>query len=347
MAQRPDASMIFRTVAFVIVTLLTVIVALLALYAVEEARWWLAGLAVLVGVLLLISLGYSLTWTGFGESRITKEATEDVQRARTLWDWLQLLIVSAMIAGVGLWFSGEQGKAQRESAVSIAQGQQAAEDQRAQDTALQSYIDQMSQLMGDGKLRNSQPGSDERALARTRTLTVLRRATDADRKRTVVRFLYEGRLIRMNPPDGGLSAQTLPIVTLADANLIGANLGDNISLADVNLSGAQLRGANLAKTNLTNADLSKATMINAALDGSDLTDANLSGANLAGATLSRPKNEAGEEEGEAAILTNADFTDADLSGANLQGAKGITNEELEHQTGLLTGTTMPDGSTHD
>lgn len=186
MAQIPDTREILKTLAFIVLSI--VIVACLTLYAVEEASLWRAGPIALVGALLLIPLGYSLRWTGFGESVKDKTETQDLQRARTLWDWLQLLVVSAMIAGVGLWFSWEQGDAQRNSAESIARGQQVAEDQRAQDTALQSYVDQMSTLMEDGKLRTSQPGSDERALARTRTLTVLRRATDAERKRTVVRF---------------------------------------------------------------------------------------------------------------------------------------------------------------
>ena len=345
MAQRPSTREILKSLMFI--ALLIMIVACVTLYAVGEATLWLAGPVALVGTLLLIPLGYNLGWTGFGESVREKKETEDVQHARTLWDWLQLLVVSAMIAGVGLWFSGEQGEAQRKSAESVAQGQRDAEDRRAQDTALQSYVDQMSTLMEGGKLRNSPPGSDERALARTQTLTVLRRATDAEHKRTVVRFLYEGKLIRMNPPNSKSTNQNLPIVTLTDANLIGADLGNNISLADVNLSGAQLRGANLTKTNLTGADLSGATLINATLDGSDLTNANLSGANLNGVTLSLPKDEAGEKVGEAANLTGVDFTDTDLRGADLQGAKGMTNGELQRQTSLLTGTTMPDGSKHD
>jgi hypothetical protein len=68
------------------------------------------------------------------------------------------------------------------------------EDQRAQDDALQAYLDSMSRLLLEEDLRNSQEGDVTNALARARTLTVLRRL-DGDGKGSVVQFLYESRLI--------------------------------------------------------------------------------------------------------------------------------------------------------
>src|SRR4051794_38048549 len=90
-------------------------------YEGEQASLQLAGTVVVIGLILLIVIGYGFTWTGFGHSRITKEDSEEVRQARTLWDWMQLLIVSAVLAGVGLWFSGVQSEAQREYGKNIVE----------------------------------------------------------------------------------------------------------------------------------------------------------------------------------------------------------------------------------
>ena len=46
-----------------------------------------------------------------------------------------------------------------------------------------------------------------------------------------------------------------------------------------------------------------------------------------------------------AYLSDTYLSDANLSDANLSGAAGITNEQLEQATSLLTrATIMPDGS---
>ena len=55
------------------------------------------------------------------------------------------------------------------------------QEQRAQDPALQAYLDQMSTLLLEKDLRNSEEDSEVRTLARARTLTVLERL-DPSRK---------------------------------------------------------------------------------------------------------------------------------------------------------------------
>jgi len=82
-----------------------------------------------------------------------------------------------VIAGGGLWFKR------------IA-------NVRAQDEALQGYLDQMGQLLLDKQrpLRQSKEGDEVSTLARARTLTLLLRLESA-RKQTVVQFLYESGLL--------------------------------------------------------------------------------------------------------------------------------------------------------
>jgi hypothetical protein len=75
------------------------------------------------------------------------------------------------------------------------------ESQRAQDAALQAYLDQMSQLLTDEDrpLHRSQQGDSLSTVARARTLTVLTRL-NGERKGSVVRFLYESGVIYQEHP---------------------------------------------------------------------------------------------------------------------------------------------------
>ena len=50
----------------------------------------LLGLALMVFIVL--AYRHRWRWTGFAESRRKQADHEDVQPAKTLWDWLQLLV---------------------------------------------------------------------------------------------------------------------------------------------------------------------------------------------------------------------------------------------------------------
>jgi len=196
-------------------------------------------LASLIVLIFLIARGYGIEWTGFGESRIQKaNTTEDIRRYKTLWDWLQLLIIPVALALVGFWFNQRQNKrAER------------IEDERARDGALQAYLDQMSELLIIKGLRSeSREHGDSRVTARARTLTVLSQL-DGDRKRRVLQFLREARLI--NKDHDVLEGHPIysSIVGLKDADLTNADLS-GLKLADASLNGADLRGANLRGANL-------------------------------------------------------------------------------------------------
>ena len=68
-------------------------------------------------------------------------------------------------------------------------------NQHAQDTALQAYLDKMSELLIDRELRRiSDEYDDKRITARARTLAVLTQL-NGNHKRTVLQFLREARLI--------------------------------------------------------------------------------------------------------------------------------------------------------
>jgi uncharacterized protein YjbI with pentapeptide repeats len=186
-------------------------------------------------------------------------------------------------------------------------------DLRAHDDALQAYLDETTNLMGqDKELPDRKQNDVSSTLVRTRTLTLLDRlnlarlerrglSSDATRKRHIVRFLYEAALVRGNP--SGLD--------LESADFSYADFKE-LELSEVNLSGA----------NLSNADLR----------GAELSEANLSGANLSNADLR------GAELGEANLL-----------GADFEVAK-VTKEQIKGHIAAaqaLNGATMPDGQQYE
>ena len=130
----------------------------------------------IVGTLTAISIiwaFYRSPWSGFG-SYINPKG--EFQRYKTLWDWMQLLIVPALLAGFAYWFTGQRERLARD-----------IEESRAREARLQDYFDRMTELMLDKGLCSSEPRPEVRVIARARTLTVLRRL-DGERKGALLRF---------------------------------------------------------------------------------------------------------------------------------------------------------------
>jgi uncharacterized protein YjbI with pentapeptide repeats len=316
------------------------------------------GVALMVLFVLLAMGSASLGWTGFEN--------------KTIWDWLQLLIVPLMLALITVVFTWQQNVRQNELEDQRAQQAQKIEnqraeaerelaDQRAQDEALQAYLSQMGSLLLEKNLRESKEDSEERTLARARTLTVLGRM-DPSRKEAVIQFLDEAELVHRVEGRGSivmLGSADLRGAVLSDpdvndpnlaANLSGAHLVDaklrDVELGFANLRYADLRDANLPYTDLRNAELGHAKLRDANLRQADLRDVNLYVADLVGANLSGA-DLAGVNLRFAnlsdANLSDANLSDANLSGANLSGARGVTDERLE----TLEGATMPNGQKYE
>ena len=60
-------------------------------------------------------------WLGVGERRWKKAPDEEVQPAKTLWDWLQLLIVPAILIGVTFAWSATQTKSNKKRTIGASQ----------------------------------------------------------------------------------------------------------------------------------------------------------------------------------------------------------------------------------
>lgn len=244
---------------------------------------------------------------------------------------MELLIVPLVLAVGAFYFNYEQGRQQREMEGTRAARQVAADELRAQEERLQAYLEDMAKLLIDEGLLNSEEDDETRYLARARTLAVLREAGE-DQKRVVVSFLAESGLA------GGRGGAD-PVVSLANANLIGADLAVVDYLEGAYLTEAELSNAFMMK------ELDGASLTRAQLDGADLTDVLLRRAYLNDADLSNANLKRADLR--EADLAGAGLTGADLSGANLEGAAGVTVEELEEQAASLEAATMPYGTEHD
>ena len=281
---------------------------------------------------------------------------------KPLWEWLNLLIVPAVLAIGGYLFNSSQNRAT-----------QAATERRAQDDALQAYLNHMSDMLmpkGDPpSLSGESPPESLRTLARARTLTVLRRL-DGERKGRVLQFLYESRLIFAEDRvvldlkgadlvEARLRWAFLRAINLREADLRGADLVDanlvEANLVEARLSGANLRGAilsearmqatDLSEADLSGADLTQADLSHASLYKADLTQADLSGADLSDAFPIEAKLSRANLSG--AYLEDANLSGADLRGADLRDVQGVTNEKLEQQARFLKDATMPDGQKYE
>jgi hypothetical protein len=275
------------------------------------------GIGVALVVLIrLIRIGYAYQWTGFGQSKVN----EAVEPSKTLWDWLDLLIVPIVLAIGGYLFTRfETRRTQR-----IA-------NQQSQDATLQAYLGHIESLFLDENAskelhspkRERGEVNKVRTLARARTLTALDQV-GSSRKGTIVTFLREAHLILIRDENG----EADPIIGLSYANLKGASLV-NAFLMDASLSRADLSGADLSGADLRGADLSEAKLNGAILDKARLGTARVSVVLPGGGA-------------EPAEPKPADLRQVDLSQANLKGAQGWTHEQLD-KAKSLKGATMPDG----
>ena len=325
-------------------------------------------------VIIVIIIGYQLGWTGFNVSSVTVQTNAPKRTtlptnitvtlpSKTLYDWLQLLIVPLALAAIALVFQLANTRTERQIAKErYEQDQQITLDRQREDL-LQTYLDRMSELLLKENLRSSAADAEVRNVARVRTITILTQL-DARRIGYVFAFLRESELMSTTS-DGdvvNLSNVELQTVNWSRANLRGTNL------SQINLSGANLSKSNMSGANLIQAELSGATLVGANLIGANLSKARLSGANLSNINLTGA-NLSGALLSEAdltgAILADANLSEAILSRANLRNVnfrranlEGAHLSEVNliganlaqsnfREASSLRDATMPDGSKHD
>lgn len=191
-------------------------------------------------------------WTGFPAYLSPAHPKEqEFDRGKTLWDWLQLLIIPAALGLATVWYNARQTR----------RADLLANDNRAEE-ALTTYVERISELLLQHHLTGIED-ADVRAVARARTLMALRNLNE-HRKVILLRFLYDSRLIDREHR----------VIDLRGANLNGIVIRDT-HLAVIDLSGAKVRFADLEGCNLEQA----------ILKGVDFAGTNLRRTNLRAAVL--------------------------------------------------------------
>ena len=289
--------------------------------------------------------GYKVTEEYSNTGQLSKVSGEHSPR-KTLWDWLQLLVVPLLIFFLGIGFTWVQNQ----TSLQIAKDNRAQDLQIARDTqeeaTLKAYLDDMTTLLLDKKLGSQAvadkvASADAAVVAQAKTLTALSRLTDGRRKGRLLIFLDEAQLIGFSDGYGKLHN---PIINLVGADLRHADLsGALLSYADLSI--ADLSGADLSY-----ADLHHAVLIGAHLAGADLRYAHLESARLALADLRHADlrdahlgfAHLGLAHLDGADLSGADLSGADLSYAHLGGVAGLTQQQLD-QVHYCGNATLPPG----
>lgn len=231
-------------------------------------------------------------WTGF--------------TAKNFWDWLELLVIPLALAAVAFTLnylaSGREHR--REDREAKRERSIAAQNRR--EDALNAYLDRMSDLLLERRLA-SRPSAETELVARTLTLTVLRRL-DGRQKGQVVRFLSEAGLVGIPFPTVFLHDADLQRVSLRHALLSKSYFG----LADMRR--ADLRDAVLSTAHFKGTDLRGADFSGAWIDHAKFEGACLSGARFVGTHIERSNFASAHGE-------NVDFSRAVLARVDLRAAR--------------------------
>jgi hypothetical protein len=93
----------------------------------------------------IIIAGYWFDWAWTGVNPSIGPQVQQYQPGKTLWDWMQLLFVPALLALGAVWFTSRQN---HDLQIARAQHQHDLEltEDNQRETALQAYIDKMSGL---------------------------------------------------------------------------------------------------------------------------------------------------------------------------------------------------------
>ena len=189
---------------------------------------------------------------GAQATRHTK--TYAIQPRKTLWDWLQLFLIPLVLALVAVAFNAGQASTSQQLA-----------EQSKQEQVVDNYLNQMSTLLMQYHLHDSQVVDPVRALAQAITLTALDRL-DGQHKNIIILFLYRSDILKYHYFKHGETecgdpkvlqkrfSDEQPIITLAQGNVSEVTI-NNLKLTCIDLHNTHLERSNFATSDLDRADL--------------------------------------------------------------------------------------------
>jgi uncharacterized protein YjbI with pentapeptide repeats len=272
----------------------------------KALRYLRRVVVILLVLVVLFFIGkwlYSQPWSGF---RIAQSTTNNSLSIKTLWDWMELLLIPLALAGIAFLFR------KSEVELSIQQSRE-----KSRDDALSLYFQHIQTILLETDLSDSQTAKATSKLVSARTISLLR-MLDPERKLLVLRFLHDAELIYGTQPFVNLIRADLRHIPsyrfyLSNANLHGVNL-EYAHLQSAQLDGTHLSGANLYRADLSSSYINEANLEYTMLNEADLYLAQLKKTSLIKASACK-SNFAG------AFLDGAVLRDVDLTRANLRKAK--------------------------
>ena len=178
-------------------------------------------------------------------------------RDKTVWNWMELLIVPVMLAAGAMYLDARQTAKQAEQENRRREDAERIEDERYKVGILNDYRRAIIELVKDGGLLSEAPESGAVEAAQAITNATLAQL-DGPQKGALLSFLFHSQLI-------GHPQRERPVMSLLNADF------EKAVLKDGNLSGAHLQDAHL-----TDADLTRTLMYgthfnaNTLLEGADL-----------------------------------------------------------------------------
>jgi uncharacterized protein YjbI with pentapeptide repeats len=322
------------------------------------ALMWFIGLAGVLAVLVALSINSWRfdEWTGFDQPPLDKQGAP-IPQGKTLWDWLDLLLVPGVLAvgGAALTVSenrkaqqlqDQRDKVAREIEAQRIEEARRIEEERVQDVRLQEYMEKISELLLAKEIKwrrddGDTEGEEAATVARALTLTALERL-DGKRKGNVLRFLYEARLI------GGIDEDNDPFdsrISIYKADISGALLSgmrlDGAWMVNVTLNLADFTDSELSFAKLHGADFTAASLVRARFERASLPNTLFQNADMQGADFTGARFNRG---GYSDTVREGRFRGARLAGTDLSGTD-ITLEQLA-EAATIEGATLPDGITH-
>lgn len=201
------------------------------------------------------------------------------EKIKTLWDWLDLLIVPASIGIIG-WIYKEYEKSKEERRL---------KEDKYSDT-LDSYFKVMTDLMLNSKLpKNKQ----SRKIARTRTIVALENL-DGERKGQIFQFLKETKLLDKidilgaNFSEGDFEGLVFRNQILKGINFKNSNF-DNSYLDGSQFVSCDFDSCTFSNSSLIGVDFFYSKLNNSSIRNTDITTVKFEGVELNNADLRNTK----------------------------------------------------------
>lgn len=178
-----------------------------------------------------------MSWIGFKDKK--------------LWDWVELLIVPALLTFLSFFITSNVNKRQQE-----------IENQRYQQSVMREYLKDMTELSAQISSPNKsiKNAGTLRPVASARTLTALNEL-DKEGRRQLMEFLSNaGLLQQIHLRRANLEGTDLSFLWLKDADMQNSNL-KNTKFYKANIGGANLKYAAMNDADFREAVYDKCTLV--------------------------------------------------------------------------------------